>query len=135
MSTKMRNRALLSLILSLSTAELTFGQSTVGSRAAGMAGAYVAVADDATAVYWNPAGIATTSIVSGTLSFGEGEVAPSQPQTTAGQRDNATIAALSATAFGVAYYRLATYGTSAAESAVSGPDGREEVVRSVHAVE
>jgi hypothetical protein len=35
----------------------TFGG--IGTRAEGMAGAFVAVADDATAVYWNPAGIAT----------------------------------------------------------------------------
>ena len=31
---------------------------TVGTRAAGMAGAFVAVADDASAAYWNPAGFA-----------------------------------------------------------------------------
>jgi len=38
----------------------------VGARAAGMGGAYVSVADDATAVYWNPAGIAriTGNVVS-----------------------------------------------------------------------
>jgi hypothetical protein len=35
----------------------TFGH--VGTRAEGMGGAFVAVADDASAVYWNPAGIAT----------------------------------------------------------------------------
>ena len=35
----------------------TFGN--VGTRAEGMGGAFVAVADDASAVYWNPAGIAT----------------------------------------------------------------------------
>ena len=29
----------------------------VGARAIGMGGAFVAVADDATAIYWNPAGI------------------------------------------------------------------------------
>jgi len=32
---------------------------TVGERALGMAGAFVAVADDATATHWNPAGLAT----------------------------------------------------------------------------
>ncbi|MGH9162460.1 MAG: hypothetical protein ACRD2X_21040, partial [Vicinamibacteraceae bacterium] len=30
----------------------------VGARALGMGGAFVAVADDATATYWNPAGLA-----------------------------------------------------------------------------
>ena len=35
----------------------TFGG--IGIRAEGMGGAFVAVADDASAVYWNPAGIAT----------------------------------------------------------------------------
>ena len=30
----------------------------VGGRALGLGGAYVSIADDATATYWNPAGIA-----------------------------------------------------------------------------
>ena len=38
----------------------TFGG--IGSRAEGMGGAFVAVADDATAVYWNPAGLATGAV-------------------------------------------------------------------------
>ncbi|MFH1010017.1 MAG: UPF0164 family protein, partial [bacterium] len=33
----------------------------VGARALGMGGAFVSVADDATALYWNPAGIARLS--------------------------------------------------------------------------
>ena len=36
----------------------------VGVRAAGMGGAFVAVADDASAVYWNPAGLASGAFVS-----------------------------------------------------------------------
>src|SRR5918993_1116337 len=45
------------LTLPVSLPAQTFGG--VGVRAEGMGGAFVAVADDATAVYWNPAGIAT----------------------------------------------------------------------------
>ncbi len=43
--------------LTASAQAQTFGG--VGTRAEGMGGAFVAVADDASAVYWNPAGIAT----------------------------------------------------------------------------
>ena len=42
----------------------------VGARALGMGGAFVAVADDATAVYWNPAGLAKGSPAGGTLDWG-----------------------------------------------------------------
>ena len=47
------------LTLPVSLLAQTFGG--VGTRAEGMGGAFVAVADDASAVYWNPAGIATGS--------------------------------------------------------------------------
>ena len=40
---------------------------TVGTRAQGMGGAFVAVADDATATWWNPAGLATGPYFSGIL--------------------------------------------------------------------
>ena len=43
----------------------------VGARSAAMGDAYVAIADDATAVYWNPAGIARISGQSVTLNHTE----------------------------------------------------------------
>jgi len=43
----------------------------VGVRAEGMGGAFVAVADDASAVYWNPAGLATGATFDFQLSGGK----------------------------------------------------------------
>ena len=48
----------------------TYGD--IGTRAEGMGGAFVAVADDASAVYWNPAGIATGSIFDLQVSVAKG---------------------------------------------------------------
>jgi hypothetical protein len=46
---------------------------SVGIRAQGMAGAFVAVADDATATWWNPAGLATSvSFADGIVEVGRG---------------------------------------------------------------
>ena len=134
MLTNIRNRTLLAVILPLLMAEFSFAQAPVGTRASGMAGAFVAVADDATAVYWNPAGIATGSFVSLAVDFGRHSIVPKTPQTSAGQRDTATMVALSATAIGLAYYRIETYGTGAANPAVTSLPSREEVRRSVHAL-
>ena len=54
-----------------------------GSRALGMAGAFVGVADDATAVYWNPAGLASGppgGITIGWVDFRSGnQSGPSAP--------------------------------------------------------
>src|SRR5262249_40890205 len=43
------------------------GDPPVGVRAAGMAGAFTAVADDATAAVWNPAGLASGSYFSAAI--------------------------------------------------------------------
>ncbi len=98
-----------------------------------MAGAYVGVADDATAVYWNPAGVATGSLVSVVIGAG-GQTVARGAQLEEGQQDTAAVVAISATALGVAYYRLGTYGRSASEPAVCSPPSREEVRRSVQGI-
>jgi hypothetical protein len=45
----------------------------IGARAEGMGGAFVAIADDATAVYWNPAGVATGATFDFQISKGDAE--------------------------------------------------------------
>lgn len=128
------NRALTAGLLAVAFAGPVAAQAPLGSRAAGMAGAFVAVADDATAIYWNPAGVASGSLVSVVIDFGQGQTPPRMPQTATGQQDTAAIAAISATAVGFAFYRLASHGIGPAEPAVSRSPSREEVRRSVQAV-
>src|SRR5690349_14559928 len=61
---------LLVLALPVSVHAQTFGD--IGVRAEGMGGAFVAVADDATGAYWNPAGIASGSIFDLQVAVAEG---------------------------------------------------------------
>src|ERR1700675_4353509 len=63
----------------------------VGTRAQGMAGAFVAVADDATATWWNPAGLATGAYFSAIVERGQNDepsavptLGPAGRQTTSG---------------------------------------------------
>jgi hypothetical protein len=71
----------------------------VGERAQGMAGAFVAVADDASAVYWNPGGLAWPS-----GSTFDAQVSVADPGAFVG----AALPSL-----GLSYYRLPTVSASA----------------------
>jgi hypothetical protein len=134
MHLKIRNTSLYLVLAVLAIARTSEAQAPLGIRAQGLAGAFVAVADDASAVYWNPAGLATGAIVSSVIALGEQNTAPDAPQDAAGERDTGMIVALSLPPVGLAYYRVGTYGTAVATSAVSGLQSREEVRRSVHAL-
>src|SRR6478609_2840854 len=59
------------LLLLCSTPLLAQTYEDVGTRAKGMAGAFVAVADDASATWWNPAGLASGAYASGTIEYGQ----------------------------------------------------------------
>src|ERR1043165_5044581 len=68
----MKRTVLLSAVVMLLAAAPASAQQifeTVGSRALGMGGAFVAGADDSTAVYWNPAGLAGGGVAGGTLEW------------------------------------------------------------------
>jgi hypothetical protein len=78
----------------------------VGTRAQGMGGAFVAVADDATASWWNPAGLASGATVSAVYDRStntEPEVGPDHGPAWLSQ---STVFAFSTPAFGLSYYRL-----------------------------
>src|SRR4026209_765604 len=106
MSTNLCNRTLIAAVLILALEGVASAQGDVGTRAAGMAGAFVAVADDATAVYWNPAGVATGSIVSAVLGAGPFRLGSVPSQNVPNEEHTCAIVALSATASGAVYYRL-----------------------------
>jgi len=78
----------------------------VGTRAAGMGGAFVGVADDATAIYWNPGAVAAGSYFSLVLDGGVGKAAPdASPR---GSDGSSYFLGLSMPALGLGYYRLQT---------------------------
>src|SRR2546428_12830373 len=83
---------------------------SVGIRAQGMGGAFVAVADDASATWWNPAGLAAGAYVNAITEWGTvqdpraaadagGAAVPSWRSTTRGF-------AVAYPALGLSYYRL-----------------------------
>lgn len=129
-----RNRSLLAIVALLGASSAAEAQAPLGTRAAGLAGAFVGVADDASAVYWNPAGLATGALVSAIVTYSVDETAPDDPQTAAGERHTGTMVGLSLPPIGLAYYRVGAYGTGAATTAVTGLQSREEVRRRVHAL-
>jgi hypothetical protein len=81
----------------------------VGTRALGMAGAFVAVADDATAVFWNPAGLGFGPVLDVTVEHQDLEsLDPRGP----GVGEDSFMIALGTPSFGLTYYRLRTLSAS-----------------------
>jgi hypothetical protein len=69
----------------------------VGIRAQGMGGAFVAVADDATATWWNPAGLATGPLFDALVEYGRFRTSP---------QTSVEGTAIAFPSLGVSYYRL-----------------------------
>src|SRR5260221_14438342 len=82
----------------------------IGVRAQGMGGAFTAVADDATASWWNPAGMAGGAYFNALLESGA-QTEPRSDRTAAGDPQSASRAntrsfAVAFPALGLSYYRL-----------------------------
>jgi hypothetical protein len=78
----------------------------VTTRAAGMAGAFVAVTDDASAVYWNPGALASGAFFSLLVDRTTSKSTADQPPDSQGGSRSSTFLALSTPPVGVSYYRL-----------------------------
>jgi F plasmid transfer operon, TraF, protein len=103
----------------------------VGTRAAGMGGAFVAVADDASATYWNPAGLALGRMFSSVL---DRNVADQKAGTLddPSRHETGSLITLGMPALGFAYYQLrATSVTPAGSMLARFPQGGETPVRVV----
>lgn len=91
-----------------------------------MAEAFVAVADDATSIYWNPAGMATGAFVSLVVDYGAGNATPDPPDPSAKQ--SATFIGFTLPPVGLGYYRLQRVKATPAETSAPGrQDGRQSV--------
>ncbi len=85
--------------------------TNLGSRAQGMAGAFVAVADDASAVYWNPAGLGAAIVVGGLFDLSRHRVEPDGTPGDAASgteafRQDGRLFAVALPQLGLSYYRL-----------------------------
>jgi len=75
---------------------------SVGNRAQGMGGAFVAVAADSTATWWNPAGLATGPFSDASVGRGVTNLDTAIPA----RRDRVSWFAATSPAVGFSYYRL-----------------------------
>lgn len=85
------------------------GLDTLGTRAAGL-GAFVAVADDASAVAWNPAGLIAGPIFNVSLDLGRSAAETDWPPSgrSAARRMRTVMFSASTLPLGLTYYRLAS---------------------------
>jgi hypothetical protein len=97
-----------------------------------MGEAFVAVADDATSIYWNPAGMATGSFLSFVLDYGQNRAEPPSPDgSQGGSEGSVQFIAFTLPPFGLGYYRrsMATANRLPPEemASPSREDGRQSV--------
>lgn len=98
----------------------------VGTRAAGMGGAFVAVADDASAAYWNPAGFAAGNLFTMVLDRTAGKVNPGGSSDGAAS-GSGSLVSLGMPALGLSYYRLRTTTVTPGPTTAANGDGRKSI--------
>ena len=102
---------------------------SVGTRALGMGGAFVAVADDGTATYWNPAGLATGPVLDFCAAWAEGTrlAVPGAGDPAGGEAAGRSFC-LAVPAIGLSYNRLrVTTAFAPTSSTGHGPGDRQDL--------
>ena len=131
-SIRFNGPAIAGLLAGLFLAAGSAGGQTLGTRAAGMGEAFVAVADDATSVYWNPAGMATGAYFSFVVDFEDGTgPGDGQPPDRGASESGARFIGFTVPPLGVAYYRLSHRVAGPEASAGTSVPVREDGRRSV----
>src|SRR3954447_21641400 len=122
--------ALFPLAIASPLAAQTF--EVVGTRAAGMGGAFVAVADDASATYWNPGGLALGHMFTAVFDRTVTDVRPDRLNDSS-RHQTGSLLTLAMPALGFAHYQLRTTSVTPAGTMLLGfPQGGETPVRLVH---
>lgn len=124
--------ALVTLIVIIPSQTTAQELPTLGSRAAALA-AFVAVADDASAVAWNPAGLVSGPIVNIVVDLGRGVAARDEQVEASGAagRTGTTLVAIGTTPLGLAYYRIRSTAYAAVGPADGVSPGRQDTQVSV----
>ena len=102
---------------------------TVGTRALGMGGAFVAVADDGSATYWNPAGLATGATVDAGVGFGRTDFRAGDGREPAGGDARTRSFWLVMPALGLSYNRLRVATAAAGDSSTAADPGDRQDLR------
>jgi hypothetical protein len=100
-------------------------QETIGARAQGMSGAFTAIADDATATWWNPAGLAAGAYFNLILEAGSRRE-PADDKAVPGWRVGSRGFAVAYPALGLSYYRLRISEIESAGSTASDAASRQD---------
>jgi long-chain fatty acid transport protein len=95
---------------------------SVGSRALGMGGAFVAVADDSSATWWNPGALAAGPFIDMAIGRAVSDSAREIPS----RRDRASWFAVGTPPFGLSYYRLQVTEAGTPPPTGEEPDGRQD---------